>query len=154
MDIFDVFDLDSQSKRKAPEDEDDGSNVAQEAVKIDNNLIDELMSNSKKVKAANSDEIVDLTEENETADVDKAFAEEVENFMPRVAIHQLETKGNCVHEVVYPLDLEYVALRDLSETANFKPAKEYKFVLDSFQNEAILCIENNQSVLGKIYHFE
>lgn len=27
------------------------------------------------------------------------------------------------------------------------PAKEYKFVLDPFQKEAILCIENNQSVL-------
>ncbi len=27
------------------------------------------------------------------------------------------------------------------------PAKEYQFILDPFQKEAILCIENNQSVL-------
>lgn len=31
--------------------------------------------------------------------------------------------------------------------ATMAPAKEYKFVLDPFQKEAILCIENNQSVL-------
>lgn len=28
-----------------------------------------------------------------------------------------------------------------------KPAREYPFVLDPFQKEAILCIDNNQSVL-------
>jgi ATP-dependent RNA helicase DOB1 len=28
-----------------------------------------------------------------------------------------------------------------------KPAKEYKFTLDPFQRQAILCIEHNQSVL-------
>lgn len=33
------------------------------------------------------------------------------------------------------------------EPSNGPPAKEYSFVLDPFQKEAILCIENNQSVL-------
>lgn len=33
------------------------------------------------------------------------------------------------------------------ENKQSKSAKEYKFVLDPFQKEAILCIENNQSVL-------
>ena len=42
-----------------------------------------------------------------------------------------------------PPDQEYVPL----ENNLHKPAKEYKFVLDPFQKEAILCIENNQSVL-------
>lgn len=28
-----------------------------------------------------------------------------------------------------------------------EPAKEYPFILDPFQKEAILCIENDQSVL-------
>lgn len=41
------------------------------------------------------------------------------------------------------LGQEYVPLK---QTAT-PPAKEYPFVLDSFQKEAILCIENNQSVL-------
>lgn len=38
---------------------------------------------------------------------------------------------------------EYVPLKPTTNP----PAKEYPFVLDSFQKEAILCIENNQSVL-------
>jgi len=50
--------------------------------------------------------------------------------------------------VVTPLDLEYVALRESQLNDDYKPAKEYQFVLDPFQKEAILCIENNQSVLG------
>lgn len=33
------------------------------------------------------------------------------------------------------------------EPSTLPPAKEYSFVLDPFQKEAILCIENNQSVL-------
>ena len=28
-----------------------------------------------------------------------------------------------------------------------KPAKEYPFILDPFQKEALLCLENKQSVL-------
>lgn len=39
--------------------------------------------------------------------------------------------------------MEYVPL----EKSTLKPAKEYPFVLDPFQKEAILCIDNNQSVL-------
>lgn len=58
-------------------------------------------------------------------------------------MHTIETIESCTHEVAVPPDQEYVPL----EEATTKPAKEYKFVLDPFQKEAILCIENNQSVL-------
>jgi len=56
---------------------------------------------------------------------------------------KLDTKGGCTHEVAIPPDQEYLPLIK-SDTP---PAKTYKFVLDPFQEEAILCIENNQSVL-------
>jgi ATP-dependent RNA helicase DOB1 len=40
--------------------------------------------------------------------------------------------------------MEYQPLKN---NANTVPAKEYPFTLDPFQKEAILCLENNQSVL-------
>jgi Superfamily II RNA helicase len=55
----------------------------------------------------------------------------------------VETLEACLHEVALPPDLEYQPLAQSKE----KPAREYPFVLDPFQKEAILCIENNQSVL-------
>lgn len=61
----------------------------------------------------------------------------------RIKVHTIDTLGSCTHEVAIPPDQEYVPL----ENVTTKPAKEYKFVLDPFQKEAILCIENNQSVL-------
>ncbi|XP_076280120.1 exosome RNA helicase Mtr4 [Lasioglossum baleicum] len=67
----------------------------------------------------------------------------IEELAPRIKIHTIETIESCTHEVAVPPDYEYVPL----ENKPGKPAKEYKFVLDPFQKEAILCIENNQSVL-------
>lgn len=58
-------------------------------------------------------------------------------------MHTVETLEACTHEVAVPPNVEYVPLKP----ATGKPAKEYAFVLDPFQKEAILCIENNQSVL-------
>uniref|UniRef100_A0A8C4GRT9 Exosome RNA helicase MTR4 n=1 Tax=Dicentrarchus labrax TaxID=13489 RepID=A0A8C4GRT9_DICLA len=46
-------------------------------------------------------------------------------FMPQVKVEQVDTVEGCSHEV----------------------KKEYPFVLDPFQREAILCIDNNESVL-------
>jgi len=62
---------------------------------------------------------------------------------PRIAIHSLDTNGQCTHEVAVPPDSDYAPLRPY----NGEPAKEYPFVLDPFQNEAILCLQNSQSVL-------
>lgn len=67
----------------------------------------------------------------------------IEELAPRIKIHTIETIELCTHEVAVPPNYEYVSL----EKKQSKPAKEYKFVLDPFQKEAILCIENNQSVL-------
>lgn len=61
----------------------------------------------------------------------------------RIKLYTIETAEACIHEVAVHPDHEYVPL--VQPTAN--PAKEYNFILDPFQKEAILCIENNQSVL-------
>ena len=61
---------------------------------------------------------------------------------PRIAIHTLDTE-QCTHEVAVPPDTEYAALRPY----HGPPAKEYPFTLDPFQREAILCLQNSQSVL-------
>ena len=64
-------------------------------------------------------------------------------FTQRTVKFNIETEGS-IHDVVVPVDMEYVPLKDLNSNA-----KQYSFALDSFQREAIQCIENNQSVLGK-----
>ncbi|KAI2795921.1 Exosome RNA helicase MTR4 [Blomia tropicalis] len=138
MDLFDVFDLDSTKRKSSDAIEDD--NEANEG-DIDNNLLDQLVNSAKKSRSeVDTIEVIDL-------DSDEEYGEKLEQFTPRVTIHELDTKSSCLHEVVIPTDLEYVPLRDLSDQPNFKPAKEYKFILDPFQKEAVLCIENNQSVL-------
>ncbi|XP_020693741.1 DExH-box ATP-dependent RNA helicase DExH9 isoform X2 [Dendrobium catenatum] len=54
----------------------------------------------------------------------------------------------CLHDVSYPEG--YVASRSgptRPTEGNLKPAKEFPFVLDPFQSEAIRCIENGESVM-------
>ncbi|XP_067290002.1 exosome RNA helicase MTR4 [Pseudorasbora parva] len=72
-------------------------------------------------------------------------AEEINlsELMPKVKAEQVETVEGCTHEVVLPADEEYTQLKPRVG----KAAKEYPFILDPFQREAILCIDNNQSVL-------
>lgn len=76
-------------------------------------------------------------------------ANRLKELVPKAAIHKVETEDGCLHEVVSPLDIEYKPLRNFFKNEHFKPAKEYPFTVDPFQREAILCIENNESVLGK-----
>ncbi|KAL3315375.1 Exosome RNA helicase MTR4 [Cichlidogyrus casuarinus] len=61
---------------------------------------------------------------------------------PKFSSKTIEKEG-CLHQVVYRPDTE---LPSLSPTST-EPAKTYPFTLDSFQKQAILCIENKQSVL-------
>ena len=51
--------------------------------------------------------------------------------------------SNFTSQVAVPPDDEFVPLKP----AEGKPAKDYPFILDPFQKEAILCLENHQSVL-------
>ncbi|KAK2724137.1 exosome RNA helicase MTR4-like [Artemia franciscana] len=62
---------------------------------------------------------------------------------PQIITHSIETAESCTHEVACNPDYPYTPLRDFTGT----PAKEYPFKLDPFQQEAIQCIQNSQSVL-------
>ncbi|XP_045448992.1 exosome RNA helicase MTR4 [Melitaea cinxia] len=67
----------------------------------------------------------------------------VEMLSSRIVIHTLETHEGCTHEVAIPPNHEYAPLIQTTS----EPAKQYSFILDPFQKEAILCIDNLQSVL-------
>ncbi|KAI5622590.1 superkiller viralicidic activity 2-like 2 [Silurus asotus] len=79
------------------------------------------------------------------AKLDSMLSEEINlaDLMPKVKVEQVETVEGCTHEVALPADQEYTQLKSRVG----KAAKEYPFILDPFQREAILCIDNNQSVL-------
>lgn len=57
------------------------------------------------------------------------------------------TEYTCLHEVSYPPGSSPVAPERPSASASSKPAKEYPFTLDPFQQEAIRCLEAGESVL-------
>ncbi|KAL3172923.1 hypothetical protein MRX96_012667 [Rhipicephalus microplus] len=66
------------------------------------------------------------------------------DYLPRVHVHSVESVEGCVHEVAVPDGMEYVPMKRDREGPR---ARDYPFVLDPFQEEAILCLEHNQSVL-------
>nr|CDS19269.1 ATP dependent RNA helicase DOB1 [Echinococcus granulosus] len=64
--------------------------------------------------------------------------------LPKLKTISIPTEEGCLHEVVLPVGLDHFnPLRPMSQT----PAKTYTFRLDPFQRQAILCVENDQSVL-------
>ncbi|XP_063996779.1 exosome RNA helicase MTR4 isoform X2 [Pogoniulus pusillus] len=65
------------------------------------------------------------------------------DLMPRVKVQAVDTVEGCTHEVALPADEDFTGLKPRTG----KAAKEYPFILDAFQREAILCVDNNQSVL-------
>ncbi|XP_001356169.3 exosome RNA helicase MTR4 [Drosophila pseudoobscura] len=67
----------------------------------------------------------------------------LEALNTRIVTHLLEAPESCTHEVAAYPDQEYIPLQPFAGI----PAKEYPFVLDPFQRQAILCIDNSQSVL-------
>jgi len=67
----------------------------------------------------------------------------IQQVSHRISVHTVETLEACLHEVAVPPGQEYVPLRVIPG----KPAKEYPFILDPFQKEAIACVDNGRSVL-------
>uniref|UniRef100_A0A0L8FQC8 Exosome RNA helicase MTR4 n=1 Tax=Octopus bimaculoides TaxID=37653 RepID=A0A0L8FQC8_OCTBM len=92
-------------------------------------------------KAENS-KVTDKKNEEEKISVEDTQSAAAE-VMPRIQVHKVETLESCTHEVALPPDEEFVPLKPPPE----KPAQEFPFILDPFQKEALLCLENNQSVL-------
>lgn len=141
MELFEIFNFEGKQKKRRHE---------KQNPEVDIKLVEDLIANAKRQKGnedLSPDSLETLTKQPEEDDE----LEELGNFSPRVVIQELETQGSCMHEVVIPVDIQFAPLRDKSNNSFFRPAKEYKFILDSFQKEAILCIENNQSVLGKFF---
>ncbi|CAL8075871.1 unnamed protein product [Calicophoron daubneyi] len=62
---------------------------------------------------------------------------------PRIRIHKIAAPESCTHEVAVPPDVEYKPLTKDSRP----PAKTYPFTLDAFQQQACICVDNNQSVM-------
>ncbi|KAL7739067.1 hypothetical protein ACLKA6_011402 [Drosophila palustris] len=67
----------------------------------------------------------------------------LEALRVRIVTHQLVSPESCTHEVAVHPDHEYIPLQPFTGV----PSKAYPFVLDPFQKQAILCIDNSQSVL-------
>ncbi|KAI6224049.1 DNA RNA helicase and DSH domain containing protein [Aphelenchoides besseyi] len=68
----------------------------------------------------------------------------LEELNRAVRVDKLLDQDNCIHEVAVPSGLQYVRP---DPEIQIKPAKTYPFALDSFQSQAISCINQSQSVL-------
>uniref|UniRef100_A0A158QGV4 Superkiller viralicidic activity 2-like 2 n=1 Tax=Rodentolepis nana TaxID=102285 RepID=A0A158QGV4_RODNA len=62
---------------------------------------------------------------------------------PRVKVYKIASSKTCTHEVAYPPGLQFKKL----EPVKGPRILSFPFTLDPFQEEAILCIENNESVM-------
>ncbi|KAK9889604.1 hypothetical protein WA026_006977 [Henosepilachna vigintioctopunctata] len=129
--LFAVFDEDTENQDDG--DTKDDSNVDEDARGVKRAISDDILDLPKRNKA-NDDEA-----ENEVDVTDINF-EELKN---RIVVHTIESIELCSHEVAYPPGEPFVPLK----APRGEPAKTYNFVLDPFQKESILCIDNNQSVL-------
>ncbi|ESQ29526.1 hypothetical protein EUTSA_v10023236mg [Eutrema salsugineum] len=75
------------------------------------------------------------------------------DFAPPQKVHKEEDSTQiineelvgCVHDVSFPEN--YVPLAPSAQGDNKPPAKEFPFTLDSFQSEAIKCLDNGESVM-------
>ncbi|XP_050401824.2 exosome RNA helicase MTR4 [Patella vulgata] len=127
--LFDVFE---ESKEAS-------TSKTQKKLNVDEKRAENLLKKlvTKRPKEEEEDEM-------ETKKI-KKFTDEISSLdsTPRIQIHTVETVEACLHEVAIPPDAEFTPLKPPPD----KPAKEYPFILDPFQKEAILCLENYQSVL-------
>ncbi|EAT39110.1 AAEL009067-PA [Aedes aegypti] len=144
-DLFNLFDADN--------DDDDAGNVpivVEQGDKAEAHRKDspvpakEESSGTKRELEDENDDDVEESESNKRAKVESLLDDiNLDNIESRIKVHTIQSPEACTHEVaVYP-DHKYMPL--VPPTG--KAAKEYPFVLDPFQKEAILCIENQQSVL-------
>uniref|UniRef100_A0A915LC82 Superkiller viralicidic activity 2-like 2 n=1 Tax=Romanomermis culicivorax TaxID=13658 RepID=A0A915LC82_ROMCU len=119
------------NKRPAPEEPNDDEPCTSKAMLAHDAVPD--APDSKRQKLAVADSTI-----SESDDLLNTF-----DSSNRIKIHTVETVDACLHEVAVPHNMEYQPLM----TSNMKPAREYPFVLDPFQRESLLCLDNNQSVL-------
>ncbi|KAH3850420.1 hypothetical protein DPMN_092831 [Dreissena polymorpha] len=136
-DLFNVFDADTASSRPVPE-QDLPENDRDSTEKDDSQRAEELLQS-----IAGKRPVVLEDEEEQSTKKQKTEAAGRLEVMQRIQVHTVETVEACLHEVAIPPEADFVPLK----RATTEPAKTYPFILDPFQKEAILCLENNQSVL-------
>lgn len=132
-DLFNVFDgAETKQQQSTPK----GKDVPKSDIARTEELLQSIVSNKRAAEE---------NEEEEEHQPKKQKAEDTgqTEIMSRIQVHRVETVEACLHEVAIPPEAEFVPLKPMME----KPAKEYPFILDPFQKEALLCLENNQSVL-------
>nr|XP_002131169.1 exosome RNA helicase MTR4 [Ciona intestinalis] len=140
--IFNVFDEESDEKSKSPR----KSTAKRPKISDDSEKLPE-----KKQKCEEEEDETKIRDETEKlSELPPPPKDEVEDFSSLLeALPKVETKSmeslitGCTHEVAFQSGSDVPRL--LPKAA--EPAKEYKFILDPFQQEALLCLDNNQSVL-------
>lgn len=100
-----------------------------------------------KIEATEKSEDPEDGDHIEADGLSKRSAEEIATLqkgLPRIEIKTLETAegGGCSHVVAVPENAYYIPLHPIE-----KPVKTWPFKLDTFQERAITCVENYQSVL-------
>ncbi|XP_045157858.2 exosome RNA helicase MTR4-like [Mercenaria mercenaria] len=142
-DLFNVFDEDSTSVRPVPtvEVEEKDEQSIDKSKNDDGKRAEELLRS-----IANKRPATEEADDGEDQQTKKSKTEGTGSHlevMQRIQVHTVETVEACLHEVAIPPEEEFVPLKPVST----EPAKTYPFILDPFQKEALLCLENNQSVL-------
>ncbi|XP_032886459.1 exosome RNA helicase MTR4 [Amblyraja radiata] len=143
-DLFSVFEEDPSRKAKAKAA--GGAGGAGKAGKVTaGTLQDASIISSVKNKRDGDADNPDDTIFGKKPKLETISTEEIDlaDLMPKVKVEEVETVEACNHEVAIPMYDEYQQLKPRVG----KAAKEYPFILDAFQREAIACIDNNQSVL-------
>jgi ATP-dependent RNA helicase DOB1 len=120
-----------------------------ESTKKKKRKFDEKDDDTTEIPNLQSQNEIRYEDEEETSASKRFQQEEFEDWresekLPRISVLKLNSLDRCSHEVALPADMEY---QPLKINPNTVPAKEYPFTLDPFQKEAILCLENTQSVL-------
>ncbi|CAL8148366.1 unnamed protein product [Orchesella dallaii] len=98
-------------------------------------------------KVRKEDDTKDGDGEEEDTSSTKKSANDIaalQRFLPQVEVKTLETAegGGCSHVVAIPSNAYYIPLHPIE-----KPVKTWPFKLDNFQERAITCVDNYQSVL-------
>ncbi|EDV98757.1 exosome RNA helicase MTR4 [Drosophila grimshawi] len=148
-----VLDNDNKSAKKANKRQADAS-VADQQTEADEASVKEDKEEKEPAKRPRADGVGDESDDNDKEMCNEKEEEEEENVQQpddfamealrvRIVTHQLVSPESCTHEVAAHPDQEYIPLQPIVGV----PAKEYPFVLDPFQKQAILCIDNSQSVL-------
>ena len=121
--------------------------------KTSTSVSEQLPSTSTEIKKEEEDEKGEEDEFDEYNDGDillgkrsklKSDLDALQKYLPQVQVKTLETPedSGCTHVVATPNNTFYIPLHPID-----KPVKTYPFKLDLFQERAVQCVDNYQSVL-------